>query len=244
MRWIYISPHFDDAVLSCGGLIWEQSHSGTPVEIWTVCGGDAQPGPLSELALVCHQVWGFSSSEEVLTARRLENQNAAALVGAETVDFGIPDCIYRHSPTGELLYPEQVFAPIHPVDRNLYSDISTALAGELRPDDIVVGPLAVGGHVDHVLTRHAVEHLGLPVKYYADIPYLLDHPEQLASATRALRPLPNPVTKKGLAAWKKGIASYRSQILMLFQTRENMDAAISGYWENEHALQLWQSADN
>jgi hypothetical protein len=114
----------------------------------------------------------------------------------------------------------------------------------LRPDDIVVGPLAVGGHVDHVLTRHAVEHLGLPVKYYADIPYLLDHPEQLASATRALRPLPNPVTKKGLAAWKKGIASYRSQILMLFQTRENMDAAISGYWENEHALQLWQSADN
>ena len=28
MRWIYLSPHFDDAVLSCGGLIWEQTHSG------------------------------------------------------------------------------------------------------------------------------------------------------------------------------------------------------------------------
>jgi len=41
MRWIYISPHFDDAVLSCGGLIWEQTHKGITVEIWTVCAGDA-----------------------------------------------------------------------------------------------------------------------------------------------------------------------------------------------------------
>ena len=28
MRWIYLSPHLDDAVLSCGGLIFEQSRQG------------------------------------------------------------------------------------------------------------------------------------------------------------------------------------------------------------------------
>jgi LmbE family N-acetylglucosaminyl deacetylase len=33
MRWIYLSPHFDDAVLSCGGLIFDQAQAGTPVEI-------------------------------------------------------------------------------------------------------------------------------------------------------------------------------------------------------------------
>ncbi|NTU55874.1 MAG: PIG-L family deacetylase, partial [Anaerolineales bacterium] len=39
MRWIYLSPHLDDAVLSAGGLIYEQTRSGTPVEIWTfMCG--------------------------------------------------------------------------------------------------------------------------------------------------------------------------------------------------------------
>ena len=87
MRWIYISPHFDDAVLSCGGLIWEQTQKGNPVEIWTVCAGDAPPGPLSLLALDCHRQWGIESAAELVAARRLENQEAAALVGAETVDY-------------------------------------------------------------------------------------------------------------------------------------------------------------
>jgi len=39
MRWIYLSPHFDDAVLSCGGLIFDQTCGGTAVEIWTVFAG-------------------------------------------------------------------------------------------------------------------------------------------------------------------------------------------------------------
>ena len=45
MHWIYLSPHFDDAVLSCGGMIWEQVHSGETVEIWTLCAGQIPKGP-------------------------------------------------------------------------------------------------------------------------------------------------------------------------------------------------------
>ena len=54
MRWIYLSPHFDDAVLSCGGLIRAQSQEGLAVEIWTIFAGDPPPGPLSEFALKIH----------------------------------------------------------------------------------------------------------------------------------------------------------------------------------------------
>ena len=39
MRWIYLSPHFDDAVLSCGGVIFEQSRQGIQTEIWTIFAG-------------------------------------------------------------------------------------------------------------------------------------------------------------------------------------------------------------
>lgn len=43
MRWIYISPHLDDAVLSAGGLIYEQTRAGHEVEIWTfMCGFPSQ----------------------------------------------------------------------------------------------------------------------------------------------------------------------------------------------------------
>jgi LmbE family N-acetylglucosaminyl deacetylase len=242
MRWIYISPHFDDAVLSCGGLIWEQTHKGTPVEIWTICAGDAQPGPLSPLAMACHQQWGLASPDEVVAARRIENQAAAGLVGAEIVNFSIPDCIYRRAPTGELLYPEEVFVSIHPIDRNLDSEIAVALNTELQPDDRIVSPLAIGSHVDHILTRRAAERLGRQLWFYADIPYLLNHNELLAPATANLNETRLTITKRGLGCWQNGISSYRSQILMLFETREKMQDAISLYWESLRGIRLWHAA--
>jgi len=241
MRWIYISPHFDDAVLSCGGLIWEQTHKGITVEIWTVCAGDAQTGLLSPLAMSCHQQWGMVTAEEVVAARCIENQDAAAMLGAETVNFSIPDCIYRRSPTGELLYPENVFVSTHQSERNLDSEIAAALVTELQPDDLVVSPLAIGDHVDHILTRRAAEHLNRPLWYYADIPYLLNQPEMLQSATGGFTETINPVTKKGLGRWQNGISAYKSQILMLFETGEKMQEAIRLYWENSHGIGLWHT---
>jgi len=242
MRWIYLSPHFDDAVLSCGGLIWEQVKKQTPVEIWTICAGDALPGPLSPLALECHQQWGLPSAEQVVAARRTENQDAAALVGAETVDFSIADCIYRRSLEGDLLYPEQVFEPIQPFDEMLDSEIAAALETELRPDDQIVSPLAIGGHVDHILTRRAAEKLVHPLWYYADIPYLLNNNEGLLSATNNLLKKLYPVTKEGLGHWLKGIAAYRSQTRMLFTDEEKMKVAISLYWENQRGIRLWHAS--
>jgi LmbE family N-acetylglucosaminyl deacetylase len=242
MRWIYISPHFDDAVLSCGGLIWEQTQKGIPVEIWTVCAGDAPPGPLSLLALVCHQQWGIESAEDVLAARRLENQEAASLVGAETKNFNIPDCIYRRSPTGEFLYPENVFGPIQPFEKNLDVDITAALTSILQPGDRIVSPLAIGGHLDHVLTRLAAEHLDRPIWYYADIPYLIDHPEMLVLATKGMKKTIYSISENGLGVWQSGIAAYASQILVLFETGEKMQEAIRLYWENQRGVRLWCAA--
>jgi LmbE family N-acetylglucosaminyl deacetylase len=242
VRWIYVSPHFDDAVLSCGGLIWEQTQKGIPVEVWTVCAGDAPPGPLSLLAMDCHRQWGIESAEELVAARRLENQQAADLVGADTVNFSIPDCIYRRSPTGELLYSEEVFVPIHTFEKDLHLDIAAALSTELQPDDTVVSPLAIGGHLDHGMARRAAEALGRPIWYYADIPYLLDRPEMLVPLSDGLMETLFPISEKGLEAWQNGIAAYATQILMLFETGEKMQAAIRDYWVNQRGIMLWHTA--
>ena len=66
---------------------------------------------LSPLAMDCHKQWGIKSAEEVVAARRRENQAAARQVGAETVDFSIPDCIYRRSPSGEFFTPQKYLLP-------------------------------------------------------------------------------------------------------------------------------------
>ena len=35
-HWIYLSPHLDDAVYSCGGMLWEQVQRGVQAEVWTI----------------------------------------------------------------------------------------------------------------------------------------------------------------------------------------------------------------
>jgi LmbE family N-acetylglucosaminyl deacetylase len=240
MRWIYISPHFDDVVLSCGGLIWEQTQKGVLVEIWTVCAGVAPPGPLSRLAKEIHKEWSTRTAEETVLLRRAEDREATSCVGAGVFHFGTPDCIYRRSPRGILLYTAGVFTPWNPLEKDLPEEIATALSARLQPDDVLVCPLAIGGHVDHMLTRWAVESLRRPLLYYADIPYLLYRPKSLTPVPAGLDIETHPVSGKGLRAWLVGIAAYSSQITMLFKTSRRMRVAISRYWESMHGVRFWR----
>ena len=90
MRWIYISPHLDDAVLSAGGFLYEQARSGIPVEIWTIVCGFPPQGELTPFAQVLHSVWGTGTAEETVKLRRAEDVEAARIIGAKTVHFDIP----------------------------------------------------------------------------------------------------------------------------------------------------------
>ncbi len=238
MRWIYLSPHLDDAVLSCGGLIFEQSRQGLQTEIWTVFAGDAPDGPLSPLALRCHADWGIPDVHELVAIRRDEDQAAAAMVGAEIAHFSLPDCIYRRDAQGVPLYPEEVFVPLHPFDQGLEADIAAVLAAELLPEDILVAPLAIGEHVDHRLARLAAEGLGRPLRYYADIPYVLRRPELLAPATQGMASELYPVSEDGLQAWIAGVAAYQTQMLMVFETEPNMRTSLTTDWETRRGICL------
>ena len=93
MRWIYLSPHLDDAVLSAGGLIYEQAQSGIPVEIWTFMCGFASEEDVSPSAALLHTQWGFSSAEETTRKRREEDRKVASILGVRAVHFDFLDCI-------------------------------------------------------------------------------------------------------------------------------------------------------
>ena len=239
MRMIYLSPHFDDAVLSCGGLIFEQTRQGVQAEIWTILAGDPPPGPLSEFAQQNHALWGLTSGEQVVAMRRAEDEAAASIVGADLVTFDIPDCIYRRSPKGEFLYTETVMTSPHPADRYLPRRIAAALRSELREDDVLVCPLSLGGHVDHRLVRHAAESLHRPLLYYGDVPYVLNEPQTLGPAITSLESQLYLVSETGLDAWLEGVAAYRSQVDSLFKGDGTLDTAIRSYWAGEGGIRLW-----
>lgn len=246
MRWIYISPHLDDAVLSVGGLIHDQARDGNRVEIWTLVCGFPPEAELTPFAQLLHFQWGFASAEETVRMRRAEDERAASVVGAQAVHFDIPDCIYRRGPDGEPLYPMDIFVPPHPAEADLPAKMTAILRDRLQPDDVLFCPLGIGGHADHLLVRQAVEGLVLsedeglnrPLWYYADVPYVLNHPEALEPSTRLMTAERREVSSGGLAAWVQGIAAYQSQISTLFENPLKMKEAMEDY--GGKGILLWR----
>ena len=242
MRWIYLSPHLDDAALSAGGLIYEQTHSGTPVEIWTfMCGYPPEDEP-SAFAQSLHTQWGFASAAEAIRMRRLEDEKAAGLLGAKIVHFDFLDCIYRRGKNGEWLYSGISFAP-QADDAGLPQQIANAISARLMPDDVLVCQLSVGSHVDHVLVRRAAELLGRPLFYDIDVPYIFYKFEELDPKSAGMKEKTHRITEAGLKSWKEAVLAYVSQLPSLgdaFDTPEKAEEAIQSYWEEWKGIRLLQ----
>jgi LmbE family N-acetylglucosaminyl deacetylase len=241
MRWIYLSPHLDDAVLSAGGLIYDQSHSGIPVEIWTFMCGDPHLGDnISQFAQVQHFMWGFPSAEEAIRGRRNEDQDAAAILGASVVHFDFLDCIYRRGENGEWLYFDISTPPVE-ADAGIPAQIAAAISARLQPDDVLVCQLSVGSHVDHVLVRMGAELLGRPLLYDIDIPYLFYRSEELAPKSAGMKESVHSITETGLKRWQEAILAYKSQVPWLgeaMSTPEKACESIRSYWAEQKGIRL------
>lgn len=242
MRWIYLSPHLDDAVLSAGGLIHEQTRAGNAVEIWTFMCGFPPEDEFSTFAQLLHSQWGFSSAGEGIRLRREEDRRAAARVGASVVHFDFLDCIYRRAENGGWSY-YQITDPPRPEDAAIPSQIAEIVRARLEPEDRIICQLSVGSHVDHVLVRQAAELLERPILYDVDIPYLFYKPEELEIKAAGMQETLQPVTEAGLEAWQEGILEYKSQFVVLgdkFDSPDKARSAIQGYWAGRKGVGLWQ----
>jgi LmbE family N-acetylglucosaminyl deacetylase len=241
-HWIYLSPHFDDVALSCGGLVWEQAQAGKRVSVWTVCGGEIPAGALSPFAELLHARW--QTGREAVEQRRLEDIASCQAMQASCRHFPLPDCIYRRpgedywaepqSATAEHLYAseEAIFGAVDPAERPLIEQFSARLREALPAGAEVVCPLALGGHVDHRLTRLAAEKLGRRLWYYADYPYVLrqmEDPRRLEEA--GWQKLATPVSAAGLKAWQAAIAAHESQISTFWADLREMEAEMARYAE-------------
>jgi len=244
MKWIYLSPHLDDAVLSCGGLIWEQVQGGLPVEIWTICAGFPSAAPLTPVAQALHDRWQTpTSGRKAVSTRRAEDVQACRRLGAAYRHFDIPDCVYRRLPDGEPVVTEDqgMFAPIHPGEAYLVDQVYKLLKFNLPAQTRLVCPMTVGGHMDHRIVRAAAERLGCRLLYYADFPYAGLHPQELAAATASFtREYSLPISAAGLLAWQDGVAAYQSQISTFWGGRKEINSAVETYYRGEVGRFLWR----
>lgn len=248
-RWdaLYLSPHLDDAVLSCGGQIEQQTRAGRRVLVVTLFAGDPPATDLPPLAEKLHELWGLSPAG-ALAARRAEDLEACRVLGAKTRHWDLLDAVYRRDgTTGEVLYPRAraLFGAPRPIESALWAEMTRRLA-RLPPAERVFAPLAVGGHVDHRLThRIALCVFGDRLTCYEDFPY-----------ARKRRALWSALLRGGrLWSWRRedialdatallrkceAVSRYASQIGTLFGTNEEMEQQIRSFIRRRGGERLWR----
>jgi LmbE family N-acetylglucosaminyl deacetylase len=238
MRWIYLSPHADDAALCAGGLIFDQSRGGEVVEIWTLFSGIPATDYLSAFAREMHFKWGTTTARGTVLLRRDEDLRAAAVLGARVRHFDFLDAIYRQGAEGAALYGDPVGAPLNEADSVVPEQIARELSRGVQPEDRIVCLLGIGAHVDHVLARQAAESLGRPLLFVADFPYILRHPEAVDATATGLQAAVRLVSAAGLEAWIQAVKTYRSQLRAVFEELDE-EAAIRKYWKGTGGVRFW-----
>lgn len=227
---IFLSPHFDDAIFSCGGTIAQLVRSGQRVTIVTVMGGDLPPVvPDTPIVRELHARW--QAGPNPIPTRQQEDYQAAAALGAEIIQLGVPDCVYRIA-NGQALYPNEasLWGDVHPQDRiETYADL-TSVEELIAHAHHLYAPLGVGHHVDHQLVRRwavalAARHPALTLQFYTDFPYMKDSGKitaALAEVETTVQPRWVFLNADDLALKLDAMACYATQISTFWQNTDHM----------------------
>jgi hypothetical protein len=200
-KFIFISPHLDDAVLSCYPMICSCLEQGIPVEIWTIMAGI--PSDKTAFSDTAQQISMFDPVGYV-QRRQSEDLEVGKAIGVSVRHFNFTDAIYRTCPSKHPLYPElrDIFHKVDFRDLYLANRIHAALSPMLTADDVVVAPSAICGHVDHVLTRLACEMLPMEILFYDEFPYTVQ--------------CHSPVPPEVQSEWARLVGLYTSQMRLFF----------------------------
>ena len=242
---IYLSPHLDDVTLSCGGQLFQATNAGQRVLIVTITAGDPPNSAVSGYAQSLHDRWALAT--DAVAARRAEDEAANAILGADTLHWSLPDCIYRYHPTtGTPFYVSDpdIFGAVNPAELPVVATLSEQIAALPAHRQLYV-PLTIGHHVDHQLTRLAAERAFPQAQlcYYEDYPYA-QKPGALAQVIPPGDPTWQaatvPLTEAAIYAKIAAIAAFKSQFSTFFQDLADLERQIRTFTASVGGERLWR----
>ncbi len=161
-----VSPHLDDAVFSAGAMLAHAARDGWRVVVAT-CFTATVADPTG-FALACQLDKGLGPDVDYMALRRAEDRAACAHLGAEPLHLAFAEAPHRgydSAPAlfGALLPGDGIAEPLGAALRDLVATLRPAL---------LLGPAAIGDHVDHVIVRRILESTPAPrARLWADLPY-------------------------------------------------------------------------
>lgn len=170
MKVYYISPHFDDAIGSCGGKIHSDLINGNNVYLVTIF--SKVTAPFSDYASSLHNYWQLS---DPFNDRKNENFEACKSLGIKTINLEYEDAIYRKKDS-IYLYPNDgdIFKKMASNDNLLLKKIYTNFKKNFSKDYKYYFPMSIGNHVDHRIANIIGRKLkgdGYNIMFYSDFSY-------------------------------------------------------------------------
>jgi LmbE family N-acetylglucosaminyl deacetylase len=181
MKVAVLSPHRDDAAFSCGLILSQLIRAEVSVTIVNVF-------TTSSYAPYLTQGDGDRVSQVTLARAQEDKAFLNLLVHEKNVDpccITLEDLAWQDLPLRWRTDDDLSLAPsaLRPAE---VSALSKAF-GALSEQDIVLAPLALGGHIDHRLVRAAAQRAFVPsaLVFYEDLPYACRMTATERQATRA-----------------------------------------------------------
>jgi LmbE family N-acetylglucosaminyl deacetylase len=218
MELAVLSPHFDDALLSCWRVLAGSDQS-IVLNVFTGSPAVGTPAPWWD------RMTGADDPVRRMRERRAEDSCALASLGRDAVQLGLLDDQYRDAELS-------------------VNEVTARIRDAVRPETTLYAPAALDGHPDHILVRDAALALARAdwrVVMYADLPHAItrgwaewvspggyaagariseEWDAALASAGLAveeLRPVAYSLDERDRAAKLLALAEYRTQRAALDQ---------------------------
>jgi LmbE family N-acetylglucosaminyl deacetylase len=253
-RVVILSPHLDDAALSCGGLLHALRGRVSTLVVSICCG--------SLRILSADGSPKVSSRKGHVSSRTRRREDIAAMHSVDTdfVHLSFADGIYRRSPlTGRLIYRNERERWVAPrIDDMAYIEELYLVLRRLCLDlgrILLISPMGIGHHVDHqiaaqVAVRMVTTNAGAELLFYEDFPYVvdprvgrgdLDDPPKALSRLQ-LSPAQRLVLPVDVDAKMTLLRHYATQVPPLFGDDEGMRARIANHLhDNLPSEYYWQA---
>ena len=226
-RALFLSPHLDDVVFSCGGLAASLADDGWETVLVTVFTRSVVPA--AGFALACQLDKGLSPDTDYMALRRAEDQAAARLLSFGTVRW----LDMLEAPHRGYNSPPELFGDI-PASDSVRVELTSqflALAAEFQPD-LILAPQGLGGHVDHqqVVAAACRSFPADRTAFYRDTPYAIRQPAAaklptVPSGVASTVPISSAVLDRKIAAAQ----AYASQIGFQFGGAETLARALQAF---------------
>lgn len=232
MRHIFLSPHLDDAVLSCGQKIHSLVRARQEVIVITIF-TQFSGFPVSLQTYRKYVIAsGFFRINVFNRSRLIEDKRALSVLKAKWMHLGFLDGGFRKKPFPNIL--EKTLLPlgighgyIYPwhnqkdfysglpskFDQPLISQILYLLTKHLQPSDCLYAPIGIGDHVDHIITNQIAQKIHASY-YWLDQPYA--HKATINHLTEKLKKYRLSTKLKSHKIKKNAISQYLSQVPFLY----------------------------